>query len=86
MRNKVKITGLLTAILILGACTPINTEFSCHQTAKDRCLSIEKVHALTESAGNTSTIKEQTMWIAPWVDAEGLSHRGSQTLALSSGG
>lgn len=35
------------SLLCLGACAPINTEFSCHSTASDRCLSIEEVDAMT---------------------------------------
>ena len=36
-------------ILLLSACSPLNTQFSCNATAGDRCLSIEEVNAMTES-------------------------------------
>ena len=37
-----------SSIIALNACAPINTQFSCNETAGDRCLSIEEVNAMTE--------------------------------------
>ena len=68
--------------LNLCACAPVNTEFSCHSTASDSCLSIEAVHAMTEVGGDVVK-RVQTMWVAPWVDGEGASHQAEQVLAMN---
>jgi hypothetical protein len=39
---------LFLSMMTLSACAPINTHFSCHETARDRCLSIEEVNAMTD--------------------------------------
>ncbi len=80
----------LISMLSLCACEPMNTTFSCHQTAYDRCLSIEAVHAMTEPTAvpkyalNASST--QTMWIAPWVDKKGVSHHAERVPAMHGGG
>lgn len=42
--------SILFLVLFLSACSPINTEFSCGATARDQCLSIEQVDAMTQDA------------------------------------
>ena len=40
--------------LLLTACSPINSNFSCNATAGDHCLTIEQVDSMTQYAdGNT---------------------------------
>lgn len=39
---------MLLSLTMLSACAPINTHFSCHETALDRCFSMEEVNAMTE--------------------------------------
>ena len=48
MGKMMKYLFFLIAGLSLCACAPMNTEFSCHSTAGDRCLSIEAVNTMTE--------------------------------------
>lgn len=46
----------LSSNLILGACSPMNSEFSCNATASDSCMTIEQVDAMTRYAdGNNRT-------------------------------
>lgn len=84
----IKLSFLLSAIS-LCSCAPINTDFSCNVTAGDKCMSIEEVNAMTESKGveprhikhpsklyrqRASHDATQTIWLAPWVDANGALH------------
>lgn len=41
----ISITGLL-----MSACSPMNSEFSCNATAGDSCMTIEQVDAMTRYA------------------------------------
>ena len=36
--------------LLMSACSPINSEFSCNATAGDSCMTIEQVDAMTHYA------------------------------------
>ena len=84
----IKLSFLLGAVS-LCSCAPINTDFSCNVTAGDKCMSIEEVNAMTEAHNaETHHIKQpsraygqraatgatQTIWLAPWVDANGALH------------
>lgn len=75
-------------ILVLSACAPINTQFSCNETAGDKCLSIEEVHAMTErhvdkdvplSGDCTTCNRKQAIWLAPWKDKNGRVHQDEMT-------
>lgn len=48
MKYLLKVAYVVGSILMLNACAPINTQFSCNETARDKCLSIEEAYALTE--------------------------------------
>ena len=70
----------LTLGLALSACAPINTQFSCNETAGDKCLSIEEVNAMTEPQAEPSS---HAIWIAPWVDKEGRLHENDSLFVTS---
>lgn len=82
-----------SSIIALNACAPINTQFSCNETAGDRCLSIEEVNAMTSMndkdvplSGAKSTCKtcksnRQTIWLAPWRDSQGHLHENDTLFA-----
>lgn len=53
----------LMLVLYLGACAPINTQFSCNETAGDKCLDIEAVNAMTEMQPS-SFPSAHVIWIA----------------------
>lgn len=36
--------------LLMSACSPMNSEFSCNATAGDSCMTIEQVDAMTRYA------------------------------------
>lgn len=63
--------------LMLSACAPINTQFSCNETAGDKCLSIEEVNAMTEPKVQT---KAHAIWLAPWEDNNGHLHENDTLL------
>jgi hypothetical protein len=87
---------IVSSIIALTACAPINTQFSCNETAGDRCLSIEEVNAMTEkvdkdvplsgdkSACKTCKSNQQTIWLAPWRDAQGHLHENETLFAYLS--
>jgi hypothetical protein len=90
MGKMMKYLFFLIAGLSLCACAPMNTEFSCHSTAGDRCLSIEAVNTMTEVGDDAvqqmhkyPSHKTQTMWVAPWVDRQGASHQAEHVLAMN---
>jgi hypothetical protein len=90
MEKIMKYLGWLMMSLNLCACAPVNTEFSCHSTAGDRCLSIEAVNTMTEVAGDAvkqmqknPSYATKTMWVAPWVDRQGASHQAERVLAVN---
>ena len=76
----------------LASCSPINTQFSCNETAGDRCLSIEEVYAMTE-VQRPSLNKHhnnrrqhqaaQTIWFSPWKDSQGQWHEHDVMIARS---
>ena len=91
-----KCVPLMIGFLVLSACAPVNTQFSCNETAGDRCLSIEEVNAMTEmheqrqgalqrSKGDQPRYrphsKTQTIWVAPWKDAQGNLHQNDTLFA-----
>ena len=39
-----------TTALLMSACSPMNSEFSCNATASDSCMTIEQVDAMTRYA------------------------------------
>lgn len=39
-----------TSALLMSACSPMNSEFSCNATASDSCMTIEQVDAMTRYA------------------------------------
>lgn len=39
-----------TTSLLMSACSPMNSEFSCNATASDSCMTIEQVDAMTRYA------------------------------------
>lgn len=41
---------LSTTALLMSACSPMNSEFSCNATANDSCMTIEQVDAMTRYA------------------------------------
>lgn len=80
--------------LFLAACAPINTQFSCNETAGDRCLSIEEVNAMTEAADSRvghakpiagrngrSSDNTRAIWVAPWIDKQGVKHKNDVLFA-----
>lgn len=52
MKNKIIYLMGLCVLLGLSSCSTMNSEFSCNKTAKDSCLSIEEVDAMTRFADN----------------------------------
>lgn len=89
---------VLMGLVTLSACAPVNTEFSCNETAGDRCLSIEEVNAMTElkearegqmkhqatspkARNRINQKKTQTIWVAPWKDAQGNMHQNDTLFA-----
>lgn len=64
---------IASSMLVLSACAPINTQFSCNETAGDKCLSIEEMHAMTEridkdvpfSGECTTCNRKHAIWFAP---------------------
>lgn len=81
--------SLIGVVALNSACAPINTQFSCSATAKDRCLSIEEVNAMTE----VDEVKKpawlmpstQSIWIAPKTDDKGIPHTHDGLLASTHG-
>lgn len=81
--NYLRVMAGAFAILVLSACAPINTQFSCNETAGDKCLSIEEVHAMTEhvdkevplSGECTTCNRKHAIWFAPWKDKNGRVHQ-----------
>lgn len=41
--------------LLMSACSPMNSEFSCNATAGDSCMTIEQVDAMTRYADGNNT-------------------------------
>jgi len=41
--------------LLMSACSPMNSDFSCNATAGDSCMTIEQVDAMTRFADNART-------------------------------
>ena len=44
------IVAIVAAGLLMSACSPINSKFSCNATAGDSCMTIEQVDAMTHYA------------------------------------
>ena len=47
--------AISTISLLMSACSPMNSEFSCNATASDSCMTIEQVDAMTRFADGNST-------------------------------
>lgn len=80
-----RILFCLMLSLFLSACAPINTQFSCNETAGDKCLSIEEVNAMTEPQEEISSREKKqgrTIWIAPWVDKKGHLHENDTLFVI----
>ena len=55
-----------TAGLLMSACSPMNSEFSCNATAGDSCMTIEQVDAMTRYAdGTRAQAVHPYVWVAP---------------------
>lgn len=88
MKYAGKIVSIMGFMLTLSACAPINTQFSCNETARDKCLSFEEAYAMTEkvdkdvplygASSNKRDVNQQTIWFAPWKDHEGKLHQGKR--------
>ena len=88
-----KVIGIIVSVLVitLSACAPINTQFSCNQTAGDHCLSIEEVNAMTAHVDKdvplsgvecaTCNDTKQAIWFAPWKAQDGSLHPGEVLFA-----
>lgn len=50
-------SALCIVSLLMSACSPMNTEFSCNATASDSCMTIEQVDAMTRFADSGSNEK-----------------------------
>ncbi len=68
---------ILQVLLFLGACSTMNSEFSCDKTAGDQCLTIEEVHEMTEKNppqvsktvnSNSLSTNRVPIWMAPQRD------------------
>lgn len=95
---KLKILMLSIYACLMTGCATAESSFSCNSTATDSCMSIEQVNMMTEqrdlkatsskSHDSKSTEKRhlslngQGIWLAPWVDDEGIKH-GGETLHIS---
>lgn len=69
----------LLLVITLSSCATMNSDFSCNATAKDSCLTIEQVDALTRFADEPpltvpkarhrtlykADINEPLLWVAP---------------------
>ncbi len=79
---------LLVMACLMSACSTGNSRFSCNATAGDSCLSMDDVNAMTEGKPIRVIRKTQTkrpvllktkiqrVWIAPFVDNQGVKHPG----------
>lgn len=72
------IVAISAAGLLMSACSPMNSEFSCNATAGDSCMTIEQVDAMTRYADGTrahsasqqkrSNRAQPYVWVAPQND------------------
>ena len=75
------IVAISAAGLLMSACSPMNSEFSCNATAGDSCMTIEQVDAMTRYADGTraqhahsasqqkrSNRTQPYVWVAPQND------------------
>jgi conjugal transfer pilus assembly protein TraV len=46
----ITLIAVSTTGLLVSACSPMNSEFSCNATAGDSCMTIEQVDAMTRYA------------------------------------
>ena len=73
--------AISVAGLLMNACSPMNSEFSCNATAGDSCMTIEQVDAMTRYADgsraqNAHYVSQQKqerhvhpyVWVAPQND------------------
>lgn len=61
--------------LLMSACSPMNSEFSCNATAGDSCMTIEQVDAMTRFSDGAQAQNAQPsaqhnkghtyVWVAP---------------------
>ncbi len=52
--NNIAFIAISTTSLLMSACSPMNSAFSCHATASDSCMTIEQVDAMTRYADGDS--------------------------------
>lgn len=76
-----KLMSFVLACGWLSACAPINTHFSCNETAGDKCLSIEEVNAMTEPRDEKRIASTRTIWLSPWKDQAGIVHENDTLFA-----
>lgn len=69
MNHTTKVFLLGLGLIQLGACAPMNTQFSCNATAGDRCLSIEEVNAMTQSHEEHAGIWRERVHVRPMKNA-----------------
>lgn len=69
------IVAVSAAGLLMSACSPMNSEFSCNATAGDSCMTIEQVDAMTRYADGTRASQQKRdhhshpyVWVAPQHD------------------
>ena len=65
--------SLIGLVMLSSACAPINTKFSCNSTADDKCLSIEEVNAMTETAQEKQTVVHEKLY-------QNYTHHTAQTI------
>lgn len=46
----IKFVAIGAVVILMSACSPMNSEFSCNATAGDSCMTIEQVDAMTRYA------------------------------------
>ena len=94
--NILKLVTLSCCALTLSSCSVFSSPFSCNETAVDGCLTIEAVNAMTERGlylkegreGKQSLAPQQhtqSMWVAPWVDQQGMHHQGEKIRITNKG-
>lgn len=48
MRKIIPSMFLLGSVMLLNACAPMNTEFSCNATAGDKCINVEEADQMSK--------------------------------------
>lgn len=48
MRKMIQWVFLFSGLILLNACAPMNTEFSCNATAGDKCINVEEADQMSK--------------------------------------